>query len=77
MKTVIDMCPFVGLRWEDEHGKIHHGGEGLTFIEREILDRYFANFYGQRFSRDKSIELAQMALDGKPIPDDYKPMEDK
>ena len=75
MKTVIDMCPFVGLRWEDEDGKFHSGGTGLTFRESERLDRYFSKFYGQGFSREKSIELAQMALDDKPIPEGWKPQD--
>lgn len=73
-KIVIDICPFIGLKWryeddEEEHSK----GEGLTMAENNRLDNYFAKFYGQSFKRDKSIELAQMALDNVPVPENFNP----
>lgn len=73
MKKVLDICPFMGLRWIDENEVEHFKGEGLTSKENERLDNYFAKFYKQRFSRDKAIELAQLALDNIPIPKDWRP----
>ena len=73
MKKVIDMCPFIGLTWEDEEGNPHHKGQGLTQSENQRLDTYFAKFVGKPFGRDKSIELAQLALDNQPIPKGWQP----
>ena len=67
------MCPFVGLSYEDADGIEYHKGEGLTKDENKRLDAYFAKYYGQAFSRDRSIELAQMALDNTMIPKGWQP----
>jgi hypothetical protein len=72
MKTVLDMCPFVGLKYK-ENGVEHCKGNGLTEAENQRLDSYFAKFYGQRFHREQAIELAQMALDDVPIPQGWTP----
>jgi len=74
MKTVIDMCPFMGITtWHDNDAKAHYSGEGLSLGELNRLDEYFARFEGQAFAREKSIKLAQMALDNVPIPDGWTP----
>jgi len=73
MKKVIRMCPFMGLDWEDEEGKCHKGGEGLTDAEGERIDEYFGKFYGKPFDKDRAIKLAQMALDNEPVPNGWKP----
>jgi len=72
-KIVIDMCPFMGLsfRYEGEE-EIHIKGNGLNFFEEKRLDEYFNKFYGKSFDRDRAIELAQLALDNKPIPKGWK-----
>lgn len=72
MKRVIDICPFVGLTWEDENNQEHKGGEGITPTENIRLDGYFGRYFGTPFKRDKAIELAQMALDNIPIPKGWK-----
>jgi len=72
MKTVIDVCPFVGIAWM-ENGKVWSSGKGLTKDELKRLDDYFARFTGQAFVREKAIKLAQMALHNVPIPDGWIP----
>jgi len=76
MKIVLDMCPFMGLTYK-ENGIEHFKGSGLTVEENERLDSYFARYYGRRFRRDRAIELAQMALDDKPIPKGWRPWYEK
>ena len=73
MKKVIDMCPFMGLKYEEDGIEIPRG-IGLSGAENERLDSYFAKFYGQSFNRERAIELAQMALDNIPIPEDWSPV---
>jgi len=75
IKRVVDMCPFVGLSWEDTNGSLHTKGEGLTHAENDRLDKYFAEFAGMPFVRSKAITLAQMALDNKLTPSDFSPQD--
>ncbi len=71
MKKVIDMCPFMGLTWEDESGNKFYKGEGLSTEEGDRLDNYFKPYFGKAFIRSKAIQLAQMALNNEPIPGNF------
>ena len=75
MKKVVDMCPFMGLTWEDEESNLHYKGQSLTHSEKQRLDIYFAKFVGKPFDRAKSKELAQLALDNQPIPKGWQTKE--
>ena len=72
MKKVLDMCPFFGLRYE-ENGEIFKGGYGLSDDEEKRLEKYFGKYNHKPFSREKGMELAQMALDNTPIPQGWEP----
>ena len=69
-RRVIDMNPFFGLTYIE--GDVRKFSD-LTIAERIRVEDYFKKFEGQKFHRDKSIELAQMALDNVPIPEGWCP----
>ena len=73
MKKVIDMCPFMGITWEDEKGNKYYKGDGLTVSEMQRLNGYFARYHGQPFDREKSIELAHMAVNNLKVPLGWRP----
>jgi hypothetical protein len=76
MKRVADMCPFMGLSYEDENRIIHTKGEGLSDEENCRLDKYFGRYVNKSFLRPNSIRLAQLALDNLPVPEDFDPHEE-
>ena len=67
------MCPFMGLTYKDDDGNVFSQGDGLTLDEMNRLSSYFGKFNGYPFNHGKANELAQFALDNKPIPDDWTP----
>ena len=71
--TVLDLCQFAGLRYLDDNGEEHYGGEGLTAEQNQRLDAAFAPFVGRPFTRHKAVELAQLALDGLGVPVGFDP----
>lgn len=73
MKKVIDMNPFFGLTYKDEQEVIHHEGQGLTIDESERLQAYFDKYSGIGFKHEKSIQLAELAINNLPIPDNFDP----
>ena len=65
MTKIIDVCPFVGLTYEDENGVKHTRGEGLTQEDNDRLDKAFKPYFGKSLKRKAAIQLAQKALEGK------------